>query len=365
VGNYQQGDYHNLAVKPALQLTFASPLAAAAAVAAPWRDLSNCPLDPAQLWIDCAVDALSTNASDPLDCVPATGPGAEGALGDAIAALRGTPLLDGDGVPTGCRDVQTPGGALSIDARVATLFGSPEPPLLVALPSIANMAAHLFDQVSLVVKLAIAAGTTPETFVVTETLDSAIFAPTSLASNLVPLAPLGLPVLTSTSGASVDAGWLFIERQAFTLHLGASGRQAFTTLALSPLGVSGGAAALVAAIAALAQTSDGAQSACDAFDATVCSAVGAAAGCVFSACGRGLGALGGKLDGSFDAANGSGLDLFLSGSAALIVDPQGTGVAGGLGPDRADPSRAAAWSVDLRTSLDRANFTTAFTATRF
>jgi hypothetical protein len=366
VGSYQQGNYQHSGMQPPpLQLAFPSPLAAAAAVATPWRDLSDCPLDPAQLWLDCAVDALSTSAGDPLDCVPAPGPGGEGALGDAIAALRGTPLLDGDGVPTSCRDVRSSGGGLSIDARVSSLFGSPEPPLLVALPSIADLAAHLFDQVSLSTRLAIAAGTTPQTFVVTQTLDYATFAPTSLATTSVALSTLGLPVLTSTAGATVDAGWLFIGRQAFTLHLGASARQAFNTVALVPHGVSSGAAGLVAAIATLAQTDDGTRTACDAFDATVCAAAGAPVGCMFTACGRGLGALGAKLDGSFEAANGSGLDFFLSGSAALIIGSQGTGIAGSLGADPADPSRAAAWLVDLLTSLDRASFTTAFSATRF
>ena len=57
-------------------LTFAPPLAAAATLAAPWADLSDCPLDPAQLWLDCTVDALSpATSADPLDCVPSTVPG--------------------------------------------------------------------------------------------------------------------------------------------------------------------------------------------------------------------------------------------------------------------------------------------------
>src|SRR5205823_9595059 len=63
---------------------FSPPLAAAAPLAAPWRDLADCPLDPAQLWLDCTIDALSgTSADDPLDCVPAASPGGEGPLGDA------------------------------------------------------------------------------------------------------------------------------------------------------------------------------------------------------------------------------------------------------------------------------------------
>ncbi|MDB4981422.1 MAG: hypothetical protein JWM82_2174, partial [Myxococcales bacterium] len=64
--------------------------AAAGIIAATWRDLTDCPLDPAQLWLDCTIDALGdVSDGDPLDCVPSTKPGGEGPLGDALAALRG------------------------------------------------------------------------------------------------------------------------------------------------------------------------------------------------------------------------------------------------------------------------------------
>ncbi len=71
---------------------FSPTFPGAADLAAPWRDLSDCPLDPAQMWLDCTIDALSTSADDPLDCVPAPAPLSEGALGDALTALRGVPL---------------------------------------------------------------------------------------------------------------------------------------------------------------------------------------------------------------------------------------------------------------------------------
>src|SRR4029079_4370380 len=52
------------------------------ASAAPGRDLSDCPLDPAQLLLDCIIDALSPEtAADPLDCRPNPAPGGEGTLG--------------------------------------------------------------------------------------------------------------------------------------------------------------------------------------------------------------------------------------------------------------------------------------------
>ncbi|HVV48472.1 MAG TPA: hypothetical protein VHO06_02335, partial [Polyangia bacterium] len=96
-------------------LAFAPPLAASASLGAAWSDLSDCPLDPAELWLDCTVDALSpATAADPLDCVPAAAPGGEGALGDAIAALRGTALADATGAPTGCRSARDAAGDPSL-----------------------------------------------------------------------------------------------------------------------------------------------------------------------------------------------------------------------------------------------------------
>jgi hypothetical protein len=117
-------------------LTFAPPLAAAAVLAAPWANLSDCPLDPAQLWLDCTVDALSPEtAGDPLDCIPAAG--AEGAVGDAIAARRGALLVDGTGAATSCRGATASAGGEGLDALVLGLFGTPAPPAVTELPGVA------------------------------------------------------------------------------------------------------------------------------------------------------------------------------------------------------------------------------------
>ena len=68
---------------------FEPPLAAAAVVAAPWRDLSDCPLDPAELLLDCTIDALSPpTPGDPHDCKPNTA--GEGLVGDARASSAAT-----------------------------------------------------------------------------------------------------------------------------------------------------------------------------------------------------------------------------------------------------------------------------------
>ncbi len=175
-------------------LKFAPPPAAAAALAAPWTDLSDCPLDPAQLWLDCTVDALSpATSADPLDCVPATAPGGEGPLGDAIALLRGVPLTDGSGGPTGCRSARDAAGDESLDALALGLFGSPTPAQLVTLPAIAADASSMLDSFQLVSQLTVGPSGTAGSYAVTHLLTEAQFGPGGQAQ--VALASLGLPIL--------------------------------------------------------------------------------------------------------------------------------------------------------------------------
>ena len=81
------------------------------------------------------------------------------------------------------------------------------------------------------------------------------------------------------------------------------------------------------------------------------------------ACLTGLGALAGKLDGAFAAADGTGLDLTLSGTAPLI-ETSGGGLADRLGSDGTGTSSAATWSVNLRTNLGSAQVTATFAGRR-
>ena len=82
-----------------------------------------------------------------------------------------------------------------------------------------------------------------------------------------------------------------------------------------------------------------------------------------SACLAGLGALGGRLDGAFAAADGTGLDLWLSGTAPLI-EKSGGGLADRLGSDGTGSSASATWSVNLRTSLGSTQLTADFAGRR-
>ena len=329
-------------------LTFAPPLAAATTLAAPWADLSDCPLDPAQLWLDCTVDALSpATSADPLDCVPSTVPGAEGPLGDAIAALRGVPLTDGAGGPTGCRSARDAAGNESVDAQVLGLFGSPTPAMLVALPEIAADAGSILDSVQLISQLTIAPSGTAGTYAVTHLLTTAGFGPSLQVQ--VALASLGLPILQAYTTATVSDDVLTIGSHGFTLRLGTAARAAFGPLALVPRGLPADVPSFVSALFSLARAPGGTASGCAALDGIVCPAAAQPAGCLMNACSAGLGALAGELDGAFSAADGTGLDLWLSGTAPLIEISGGQ--ADRLGASGTGSSAAASWSATLRTSL--------------
>jgi hypothetical protein len=343
-------------------LKFAPPLAAAAAVAAPWADLSDCPLDPAQLWLDCTVDALSpASSADPLDCVPSTAPGGEGSLGDAVAALRGVLRADGAGGPPRCRGALNAAGKESVDALALGLFGSPTPAQLLALPAIAADAASIFDTFQLVSQLTLAPSGAAGSYAVTHLLTDAEFGPASQVP--VTLASLGLPVLTSFTSATVSDQVLVIGGHGFTLRLGTVARAAFGPLALVPRGLPGDAPSFVSALFSLARTPGGTAAGCAALDAVVCAATARPTGCLMNACLTGLGALAGKLDGAFAAADGTGLDLLLSGTAPLI-EKSGGGLADRLGSDGTTSSASATWSVNLRTSVGSTQLTAAFAGRR-
>ncbi len=319
-------------------MTFAPPLAAAAALGAPWTDLSDCPLDPAQRWLDFTVNGLSpATSTDPLT------------LGQAIAALRGVPLVDGNGAPTSCRGARDAAGDASLDAVVLGLFGSPLPATVAALPAIADDAASLLDDVRLLSTIVVASSSSAGSYLVTHTLSDAQFGGPPWPVT-VPLASLGLPTLVAFATATAADNVLTIGSHAFTLRLGTVSRAAFGPLSLVPRGLPADVPSFVAALFALAHSPDGTANGCAALDGVVCPAVSEPLGCATSACEAGLTALAAELDGAFSGADGSGLDLSLSGSAPLIE--KSGGVADRLGGAVNGPSsQIATWSVNLRTSL--------------
>jgi hypothetical protein len=328
-------------------LRFAPPLAAAATLSTRWQDLSDCPLDPAQLWLDCTVDSLSwASAADPLDCVPAAAAGAEGPVGDAIAARRGARLVDGTGAATPCRGALASGGGEGLDAIVLSLFGTPTPPAVTGLQGIADDADAILDSVRLTSSLTVAPGAQAGAYVVTHTLQAAQFGPGWPVS--VALAPLGLPILQAVTSASIQQGALAVATHGFTLRLGTTARAAFGPLALVPRGFPADIPGFVTTLFTQAQAPGGAMG-CDALDATVCPAIGQPAGCVSAACAAGLSALAGILSSAFLAVDGPGLDLQLAGTAPMVPVPGGLR-AQRLGIGETNSSAAATWNASLVTS---------------
>jgi hypothetical protein len=351
------------------QLVFQPPLPAAAAAAAPWQDLQDCPLDPAQLWLDCTIDALDgPSAGDPLDCVPG---GGEGALADALAARRGAP---GAGAATAggalCRPARDGAGAPSLDAMVTGLFGSPPPALLAALPPVAADAAAILGQLGLRSDLTIAATTAAGVYSATHRFDTAELTVRGVAYD-VALAPLGLPVLEADFvPVTAAGGGLTFGTQAITLRLGSVARAAFAQAALVPRGLPAASGDLVTAIADLARGAPpdagdgGARVGCAALDALLCADVGRAAGCLGTACADGLAALAARLDAGFQAADGSSTDLVLVAGTVPLLDPHGTGFADRLGDRFGSVPRPGLWQAQLPSRAGTATVTGVWDALR-
>jgi hypothetical protein len=353
-------------------LTFTPPLAAAPAIAAAWSDLTDCPLDPAQLLLDCMIDALSpTTAADPLDCKPNLAPGGEGPIGDALMLRRGVPIVDAAGTVTSCRGARDAANAPSLDGIVLGLFGTPTPPLIVALPAIGHDAAHMIDSVQLGSTLTVQSSGSPDQYIVTHTLDSAYF-PSSLTTEMVnvPLVPLALPALTAYTTAFTKDGQLVVNAHGFSLRLGTIARAGFGAAALQPRLPPqtppdiGGLLTEILRLASVDDGNGGTLTSCAAFDALLCQTAGAERTCLASACSGGLLALKARLEGVFGAADGTGRDLTLAGSAPLL-DIHGAGFAHQLGTTSLDDNAARAnWQVDLRTASGRAQMVTSFVGVR-
>jgi len=345
-----------------MELRFLPTLADAAAVTAAYRKLADCPFDPAELLLDCTLDALSpATTEDPLDCLPASDPANEGPVAAKLALHRGLPIVDGSGVPTGCRGPRDPGGQVSYDAVVLGLFGSPKPTLLVSLPAIANDAAHLFEQITVASTLVVEPDSPLGRYSITHTLTSAFFKNTPLSMVMpdgmpqgtakvvateVGIASYPVPIPTAYSRGMTVEDQLIVGEQGFTLRLGTLARTAFVALA-ERYGSFGGATGLMTTLAGLARSPDGTYRGCAAIDHALCGRIGEEPGCLVNACGTGMTAFATILDEAFDAVDGAGLDLYMSGTTSLH-DVHGTGVASLI-----DATDTDLWRVELHTANER------------
>lgn len=310
-------------------------------LAAPWKDLSDCPLDPGQLWLDCAIDALGSPAGDPLDCVPAaTG---EGDLANLIMARRGIAVAGST-----CRagTISAGAGGQGLDARVAALFPSPAQPPAQGLVALGTQLASILDDVTLGSTLLLDPTATPGLFQATHTLRSAAFQVGALPATVDVVAQGIAAAQARLIPVGIAANVLSIDAHNLGLRLGSLAHAAFSQVALVGQGWPAATGAYLNLLFALAASGTGSarKTGCDALDALVCADVGRASGCLRAACVAGQVALAKRLDAGFALLDGDGADLQLSGSADMM-DDNADGVTDRLG----DPAKdMGLWTAQIR-----------------
>jgi hypothetical protein len=300
-----------------------------------WAAWSRCGLDPARLWLDCTLDALSTTASDPLDCIPIEG--AEGALGASIVTRRGTVVAPvsgatSSGTGTSCRASLDKSGNRSLESIIDGLFASARAQLQASkLDTFSDEIASLLGEIRLDSQLSVTDADSINNFLVDHSLVQITF-PGAIAPISLKTASLGLPYASAQVQATLKAGQLSLATHAFTLRLGSTTRAAFEATSLKSRGAED-AGSLVKAVFGLAQWKDntGTLTGCAALDAAVCDQLKQARGCLSNACQSGLTALASKLDQAFDGLDGDGFDFKLSSGVAPVVDFGGDGLADALG----------------------------------
>jgi hypothetical protein len=319
----------SLAAGVDIESTFnATPLAAAVSAAGPdvWAAL-DCPLGRAQLLIDCALDAQVSDGA--VDCAV----NGTGDFVDDVEATRGA--VDA----AGCRPPTSARGA-SLDALVDERIGPPWP---VGDALAALLAARRAPLVSF--RLSSRLGPGGATGAVVHRL-SRLAVSAGDATAELDLVASDRPVIRQTAAASIDpaTGRLAIGAHSFTVDYGRFAMSAFAELGLEPAGLGGRAADLGSALYGSVAQED--QIGCSALSRIVCLPIGRGAACLTAACGAASGQLDVLLDAWWQALEGAGLDLALTGSAPPL-DSDGDLVLDGLGLGSGADGRGA-WSAGMR-----------------
>ena len=304
-----------------------SPLATALPGAALWSALA-CPLGPAQLVIDCAVDAQVDDGA--LDCtVEGTGD-----LVDDIEAVRGAPDTQG------CRPATIASGQPSLDQLIAdTQAGSP-------WPSDTGLSQFLSARDAILSELQLRSrlSSLGPSLASHRLLQAEMVSPSGEAFT-VDLPAANRPVLqVDQVGLSVSAvGAFAMSEHSFTLRLGDIADAAYLELALEPAGLSSRSADLGSAL--LESLQDGPADGCDVVDTITCDAIERAAGCL-SSCPSLLATLDDALSEWLVALDTSGLDLTMSGAGGA-EDDDGDLVVNTIGEDD-----SAHWAIVLLLTGD-------------
>jgi hypothetical protein len=336
-----------------------TPPKAVTALSETWSQIAACSSDPGRLWLDCTIDGLSPESThDPLDCVPS---GADDAAFDRkLAARRGLPIT---GTPR-CRQMQDAAGEVSLETRIEGMFSSQNPLLRMNLEGIAREASTLLSEIGVQSSFTVVATSRPDRFQLDHELDALELGEIG-AKVPVDLWSLGLPLRTARLVPAVTMmGDIALEQHGFTIRLGSAARLALEKGILARRGYPAETAAFVTSVFAGATYVDRGTTykGCPALAALVCPLVGAADGCLVTACQAGVAALGRRLGAVFAGLNGSGLDLFLEGTAPLI-ERDGDGRADSFGwllPS----SYPGVWSGSLRAGEEQHAVRGIFTADR-
>jgi hypothetical protein len=337
-----------------------TPPKAVTALSEAWGQIAACAADPGRLWLDCTIDGLSPDSTqDPLDCIP--GSADDAAFDRKLAARRGLPIT---GSPR-CRQPQDAAGEVSLETRIEGMFSAQNPLLRTNLEGIAREVSTMLSLIGVTSYFTVSATSRPDRFQLDHELDALELGVTGAKVPPVDLWSLGLPLRTARLVPAVTmAGDIALAQHGFTIRLGSAARLGLEQGILARRGYPADTAAFVTSIFAGATYVDRGTTykGCPALAALICPLVGAADGCLVTACQAGVAALGRRLAAVFAGINGSGLDLFLEGTAPLI-ERDGDGRADSFGwllPS----SFPGVWSGDLRAGEEQHAVRGIFTADR-
>ncbi|HKA90566.1 MAG TPA: hypothetical protein VKE22_23050 [Haliangiales bacterium] len=243
--------------------------AVAAATAGSGWQAAACPLGPAQLLLDCALDEL--DGGDPEDCVMAN----PGPTALALAALRGAADA------AGCRPA-TLGLAPSLDALVMDALGGDGTSLRAAAAALPSTLSAVALESTL--------GTS-------DTLVRARFQAGG-ASHAVELLASARPVVSAAATETVSGSVVTIADHGFTLRFGDAAREVFRALLWD-------------------QPPDALGSVLAAHCASV-SAAGCTGNCMVDACTKGAAVLAARLGSAFRRLDAAAIDFRLAGTATLV-----------------------------------------------
>ncbi len=282
-----------ISIESTLVFANLSELISASVTPDPWIALA-CDAGPAQLLIDCMLDAAFDDGT--LDCAV----GASDSLIDDIEALRD--VAD----PSGCRPLEVSPGVASLDSvMIDTLTVGPW--------TVSRAMASASSRAQLLTGFTIYSNLSMTSVGIAQHGLQRIRLAWAGLTHEVDLRASARPVIdASVIPTTIDGGRAFFTDHEFTLDLERALATAFETVQLPTVGLGDRTADLGSA---LAQSFGG----CNAISQLLCSEAARPGNCLVQACADAADLLNGRLRAWIDASAATGLDFALSGNA-LITD---------------------------------------------